>query len=64
MAKLDPDFEPDYDTPDADYDDITQTSYTEGADPDYDGSSQDTSYDISDPDALEASQEYYKRSQE
>ncbi|MDO7888253.1 hypothetical protein [Hymenobacter cheonanensis] len=61
--KPDPDFEPEYDVADPDYDDTSQASYSEGADPDYDEASQDADYEVSDPDAPEASQEYYKRSQ-
>ncbi len=62
--KPDPDFEPDYDTADPDYDDTTQSSYEEGADPDYDESRQvEYDADVADDDASEGSQEYYKRSQ-
>jgi hypothetical protein len=67
MAKPDrkpePDFEPEYDVADPDYDDTTQASYDDGSDPDYDESSQDADYDISDPDSSEASQEWYARKQ-
>lgn len=62
--KPDPDFEPDYDTADPDYDDTTQASFEQGADPDYDEGSQDASYEVSDPDADDGgSQEWRLRSQ-
>jgi hypothetical protein len=61
--KPDPDFEPEYDVADLDYDDTTQVSYDDGGDPDYDEGSQDTDYELSDPDAQEASQERHARKQ-
>lgn len=62
--KPDPDFEPDYDFADTDYEVESQDGGEEGADPDYDeGAQPDYDTDFADPDAPEASQEYYKRSQ-
>lgn len=62
--KPDPDFEPDYDTPDADYDEagqdweheVADPDYDEGADPDY-GEEPQAEYELGgDPDYEEASQ--------
>lgn len=68
MAKLDqkpdPDIEPNYDTPDVDYDDTTQASFKEAGDPEYDeGWQLEYDSEVADPDAQQGSQEYYKRSQ-